>query len=75
MAWLFSRRETNDAARRERVAAFERRLAENFRSLALLFQRAAEAIEARRLERQGIRQPERFLERSEKPSPPPPPRP
>lgn len=69
MAWFSFRRESSDAARAERAAAFERRLAENFRSLALLFQRAAEALEARRLERQGIKPPERFLERSEKPPP------
>jgi hypothetical protein len=68
MGWFFSRRDTSDHARRERAAALERRLADNLRTLSLLFQRAAERLEARRLERQGIQQPERFLERSDPPS-------
>jgi hypothetical protein len=67
MAWFLFRRETSDAARRERAEAMERRLAESFRTLSMLFQRAAERLEARRLERQGIKPPGRFLERSEKP--------
>jgi hypothetical protein len=70
MAWFFFRRDTSDHARGERAAAMERRLADNLRTLSLLFQRAADRIEARRLERQGIQQPARFLERSDKPPPP-----
>jgi hypothetical protein len=66
MAWFLFRRETSDAARRERAEALERRLADNFRAMAQLFQRAAERLEARRLQRQGLPPQERFLERSEK---------
>ncbi len=71
MAWFLPRREMSEAARRERLAAFERRLAESFRTLAMLFSKAAEVVEQRRLERQGIHQPDRFLERSDPPRPTP----
>jgi len=66
MALFLFRRENNHAARRERVDRAERRAAATFRRLSELFQRAAELIEARRLERSGYHPPERFLERSEK---------
>jgi outer membrane protein TolC len=57
------------AARKERQEQLERRLTDAFRQLSQVFGQAAELIERRRLERQGIEQPERTLERVTKPRP------
>lgn len=67
MALFLFKRENSQAARRERIDRAERRMAAGFRRLSHLFQRAAELIEARRLERGGYHPPGRFLERTEKP--------
>ena len=69
MALFLFRRESNQAARLERIDRAERRAAAGFRRLADLFRRAAELIEARRLERNGYQPPGRFLDRSDKPPP------
>jgi hypothetical protein len=61
---LFSR-ESTEAARRERQEQLEKRVVEGFRQLSGLLQKAAEYIEARRLERNGFREQEKFLERTD----------
>jgi hypothetical protein len=61
------RRENNRAARQERIDRAERRMAGALRRLSDLFRRAAELIEARRLERGGYHSPDRFLDRSDGP--------
>lgn len=58
------RRENSSAARRERADQVERAVTEGLRQLADLFKKAADLIEARRLERGGYEQQEQFLERS-----------
>ncbi|MEW5742893.1 MAG: hypothetical protein AB1938_28515 [Myxococcota bacterium] len=63
---LLFRRENSSAARREREAQLERALTDGLRRLADLLKQAADQIEARRLEKRGYHQQERFLERSDK---------
>jgi hypothetical protein len=66
MAFSLFRKENNAAAQRERRERLERRVAEGFRQLALVFQKAAEVVEARRLERNGYESQEKFLERTDR---------
>lgn len=61
------RREKSAAARREREERFEKAVVEGFRTLSDLLKVAADAIEAKRLERQGFDKQEKFLERSGRP--------
>lgn len=63
---LLFRRENSSAAQRERVDQVERALTEGLRRLSAIFKQAADVIEARRLERGGYEQQERFLERAKK---------
>lgn len=63
---LLFRRENSSAARRERQAKLERALTEGLRRLSDVLKSTADLIEARRLERRGYEQQERFLERTEK---------
>lgn len=63
---LLFRRENSSAARRERQAQLERAVTEGLRRLSDLLKTAADQIEARRLEKRGFEQQERFLERTDK---------
>lgn len=58
------RRENTTASRREREEKVERAVVEGLRTLADWFKVAADAIEAKRLERNGYEKPEAFLERT-----------
>lgn len=66
MAFSLFRRDNSTAAQRERADQIERRVVEGFRQLSSLFTKAAELIEARRLERNGYDKPEKFLERADR---------
>jgi hypothetical protein len=57
------RKDRSPQAQLEAQANFEKQLAESFRALGKLFTRAAELLEAQRLERKGYGEQERFLER------------
>jgi hypothetical protein len=61
------RRDKSKDAQLEAQDKLERALVDSFRALGQLFQRAAELIEAQRLERNGYEKQERFLERLDKP--------
>ncbi|MEW6430824.1 MAG: hypothetical protein AB1730_04890 [Myxococcota bacterium] len=63
---LLFRRENSSAARRERQAQLERAVTEGLRRLSDLLKTVADQIEARRLERRGYEQQDRFLERTDK---------
>ncbi|MBK7860811.1 MAG: hypothetical protein IPJ65_19855 [Archangiaceae bacterium] len=62
---LFFKRETSDAARRERVEGLERSVTKSLRGLATAFTQLANMIEQRRLSRAGYEKQERFLERTD----------
>jgi hypothetical protein len=64
VAFSLFRKDTSDAAQRERADRLERSIADGFRRLSQLFTKAAELIESRRLERNGYVKPEKFLERA-----------
>ena len=64
---FFSKRETTDAAKRERVEELERAVTQSLRSLAGAFTHLANLIEQRRLSRAGYEKQERFLERTDPP--------
>jgi hypothetical protein len=66
VAFSLFRRETNEVARRERLEQLERRVVDSFRQLSSILAKAAEVIEARRLQRNGYERPETFLERAER---------
>jgi hypothetical protein len=61
------KRETSDAARRERVEELERAVTQSLRTLASTFTTLANMIEQRRLQRAGYEKQERFLERTDAP--------
>ena len=61
------RKENSVPARREREEQVERALVQGFRSLADLLKKAADLIEAKRLERHGFDKQEKFLERTPAP--------
>jgi hypothetical protein len=65
MRFSLFRRENNEAARRERQEQLEKRVVDGFRQLSGLLHQAAEYLEARRLERNGFRAQEKFLERTD----------
>lgn len=62
---LLFRRENSSAARRERQAQLERALTEGLRKLSEVLKTTADLIEARRLEKRGYEQQDRFLERTD----------
>ena len=66
MGFSLFRRDSSAAARRERAEQIEKSLIEGFRTLSTLFTKAAELIEARRLERNGYDRQEKFLERADR---------
>lgn len=68
MPLRFFRKENSSPARREREEKVERALVEGFRRLSELLKKAADGLEARRLERGGYDKQEKFLERT---TPPP----
>jgi hypothetical protein len=61
----FFKRESTDAARRERVEGLERAVTQSLRSLASAFSQLANMIEQRRLQRAGYEKQERFLVRTD----------
>ena len=67
---LLFKRERSKEAQLEAQAELEKVVAESFRVLGNLFTRAAELIEAQRLQKQGCERQERFLERLDKPGTP-----
>ena len=69
MPLRFFRKENSSPARREREEKLERALVDGFRQLSDLLKKAAEVIEARRLERGGYDKQEKFLERAAPPDP------
>lgn len=66
MPLRFFRKENSSVARREREEQLERALVKGFRSLSDLLKKAADLIEAQRLERGGYEKQEKFLERTER---------
>lgn len=63
MPFPFFRQDTSLPAQHERRARIERAVADGFRRLSSVLTRAAEVIEARRLERHGYEKQEKYLER------------
>lgn len=72
MPLRFFRKENSSPARREREEKIERALVDGFRQLSDLLKKAADLIEAKRLERGGYDKQEKFLERTVPPAPAPP---
>ena len=68
MPLRFFRKENSSPARREREEKIERAVVDGFRRLSELLKKAADVIEAKRLERGGYDRQEKFLERSTPPS-------
>ena len=71
MPLRFFRKENSTPARREREEKLERALVDGFRQLSNLLKKAADVIEAKRLERHGYDKQEKFLERAAKGEAPP----
>lgn len=71
MPLRFFRKENSSPARREREEKIERALVDGFRQLSDLLKKAADVIEAKRLERGGYDKQEKFLERTAPPPAPP----
>jgi len=67
MKWpgFLKRKETTDAAKRERREEVERAVTGSLRALATAFTQLANAIEQRRLSRAGYEPQERFLQRTD----------
>lgn len=61
---FFTRSEKSVTSKREREEKIERAVVEGFRQLSNMLKLAADAIEAKRLERGGYDKQEKFLERS-----------
>lgn len=59
------KRESSDAARRERLEEIERQLTQSLRTIGTAFTSLANMIEQRRLHRAGYEKQERFLERTD----------
>ena len=70
MPLRFFRKENSTPARREREEKIERALIDSFRHLSNFLKRAADVIEAKRLERGGYDKQEKFLERTPPKDPP-----
>lgn len=64
MPLRFFRKENSSVARREREEQIQRGLAKGFRHLADILKKAADLIEAQRLEKNGYEKQEKFLERT-----------
>jgi hypothetical protein len=64
MPLRFFNKENSSVARRERQEQIERALAQGFRHLSDILKKAADLIEAQRLERGGYEKQEKFLERT-----------
>ncbi len=64
MPLRFFRKESSRVARREREEQLQKAVVDGFRHLSDLLKRAADAIEAHRLERNGYDKQEKFLERT-----------
>ena len=64
MPLRFFRKENSSPARREREEQLERALVDGFRKLSNMLKKAADLIEAKRLERGGYDKQEKFLERT-----------
>lgn len=60
------RRENSQSAKREREDHIERQVTDGLRRLADMLKKAADLLEARRLERKGYMPKETFLERSKR---------
>jgi hypothetical protein len=58
------RKENSSVAQREREEQLQKALSDGLRTLGLMFGRAADFIEKRRLEKQGYEKQGRFLERT-----------
>jgi hypothetical protein len=72
MPLRFFRKENSSPARREREEQIERAVVDGFRQLSNLLKKAADLIEAKRLERGGYDKQEKFLERAKEPAQPEP---
>ncbi|MBI3181476.1 MAG: hypothetical protein HYZ28_04980 [Myxococcales bacterium] len=59
----FLRRESSQAAMRERQGQFEKLVADSLRALSQAFSKLADAVDAQRLSRAGYEKQEKFLER------------
>ncbi|MBL8955864.1 MAG: hypothetical protein JNK82_34135 [Myxococcaceae bacterium] len=59
------KRESSDAARRERLEEIERQLTQSLRTIGTAFTSLANMIEQRRLQRAGYEKQERFLQRTD----------
>jgi hypothetical protein len=66
MPLRFFRKENSSPARREREEKLQRALVDGFRQLSELLKKAADVLEAKRLERHGYDKQEKFLERAPK---------
>ncbi|MDP2272768.1 MAG: hypothetical protein Q8N23_14490 [Archangium sp.] len=64
MPLRFFRKENSSVAQRERAEKIERAVVDGFRQLSVLFKKAADVIETKRLERNGYDKQEKFLERT-----------
>ncbi len=70
MPLRFFRKENSSPARREREEKIERAIVDGFRQLSNLLKKAADVIEAKRLEKGGYDKQEKFLERTRPKDPP-----
>lgn len=70
MPLRFFRKENSSPARREREEKIQRAVVDGFRQLSDLLKKAADLIEAKRLERHGYDKQEKFLERTPPKDPP-----
>jgi hypothetical protein len=66
MPLRFFRKENSSVARREREEQVERAVVQGFRKLSDLLKKAADLIEAQRLERSGYEKQETFLQRTDR---------
>ncbi len=64
MPLRFFRKDSSSVTRREREEQLQKAVVDGFRQLSSLLKRAADAIEARRLEKNGYDKQEKFLERT-----------
>ena len=64
MPLRFFRKEESSPARRERQEQLQKAVVDGFRQLSALLKRAADAIEASRLQKNGYDKQEKFLERT-----------
>lgn len=67
MKFPLFKRDNSKQAQLEAQEHFERLVAESFRTLGQLFTKAAELVEAQRLQRAGYEKQDQFLKRLDKP--------